>query len=136
MTETRIASYSDYVTKSREKSTSPGTSERDRLISQLEPGARDERDLTEMLAQLAMARAIENRRLWSEQKELKAALDRAKQRELTILGWLQERDAWAKAWKRAAKFNRRGWLADLVDGMPRDWRRRRRTLLEPLWWTR
>ena len=55
-----------------------------------------------MLAQLAMARAIENRRLWSEQKELKAALDRAKQRELTILGWLQERDAWAKAWKRAA----------------------------------
>ena len=41
--------------------------------------------------------------------ELEAALDEAKQRELIILGWLQEKEAWARAWKKKATHSRKSW---------------------------
>jgi len=43
----------------------------------------------------------------------------------------KERDEarqWAAIWKRAAKFNRRGWLNHILPGLFRDWRRRRMVL--------
>ena len=53
--------------------------------------------------------------LWQDEAHgriatLEAALDKAKQRELNALYWMQERDNWAKAWKRAAMVNRKRWI--------------------------
>ena len=88
--------------------------------------------LYETISELGAA----NRGLNERVATLEAALDKAKQRELTILGWLQERDAWAKAWKWAAKLARHGWLAHILPGLPRAWHKRRRGFLKLLWWTR
>ena len=62
---------------------------------------------------------------------LEAALDRSKHYEIIGLRWLQERDAWAKAWKAKAKFDRRGWL-DMIhclDWLP--WHKRRAAMAPP-----
>ena len=53
--------------------------------------------------------------------ELQTALDRSKQHNIIVLGWFQERDAWAKAWKEKAKHNRKGWKMEAR----KPWYRRR-----------
>ena len=91
---------------------------RDELIYLVDGHCDSQQELTERLAEAALEESKRQDLLTStdELKQLRqriatleAALDKAKQRELTVLGWLQERDAWAKAWKEKAKENRAGW---------------------------
>ena len=100
---------------------------RDELIYLVDGHCDSQQELTERLAEMV----VEARQRIAT---LEAALDKAKQRELTVLGWLQERDAWAKAWKAAAKLARHGWLAHILPGLARAWHKRRRRFLKPLWW--
>jgi len=164
VTETRIASYSDYVTKSREKSTSPDESRQSDCLVDFGPRRWELQRAVEMWSDACVAARVERDEARQRVATLEAALDKAKQRELTVLGWLQERDAWAKAWKRAAMINRKrwrfkarrlvdahrwakawkaaaklarhGWLAHILPGLPRAWHKRRRGFLKLLWWTR
>ena len=79
MTETK----GNYVTKRRDLSTSTDELEREMSIEvRLKKLGRDEREVSKLLA--------------GRVADLEAALDKAKQRELTILGWLQDANA-AKA---------------------------------------
>ena len=124
----------EYVTKRREKSTSPDTSERELFIEA-------DKRVVELGQSLGEERAwvVHYHIAWlkamSRIDDLQEALDRAKQRELNIMTWLQEKNAWAKAWKEKARHGRRAWLRGMP--IPPNWKvRQKSVVLGAKWWTR
>ena len=119
----------EYVTKSREKSTSP-----DELEQLRQRVAELEDELVNIRYIYGNVRA-ERDEARQRIATLEAALDRSKHYEIIGLRWLQERDAWAKAWKEKARHSRRAWLRGMP--IPPNWKvRQKSVVLGAKWWLR